>query len=102
ILNQDISITKVKTKNLFSRVEESKIQEQLVSRMLDHIHDPNARKISMPGMMIRKINPGVIQHVLAEPCGLGNINDVEATAIYYSLEKEAFLLSKQHHHKEFA
>lgn len=102
VLNQDLSITKVKTKNLFSRVEESKIQEQLVSRMLDHIHDPNARKISMPGMMIRKINPDVIQHVLAEPCGLGSINDVEATAIYYSLEKEAFLLSKQHHHKEFA
>jgi hypothetical protein len=102
VLHQNMDAIKVKTKNLFTRVEESKIQEQLVSRMLDHIHDAKARKISMPGMMVRKINPQVIKYVLAEPCKLGTIDDVEATAIFFSLEKEAFLLAKQHHHKEFA
>ncbi len=86
----------VQTRHLFSRIDEKRIQGQLVRRNLDHIHDEEVRKMAVPGMLVRKINPAVIQHVLAGPCSLGEINALQAEAIYERLQKETFLLSESH------
>ena len=87
-------ISSVKTRELFSRIDEKRIQGQLVRRNLDHIHDDEVRKMAVPGMLVRKINPEVIQHILAEPCGLGKIDKDQADAIFERLQKETFLLEE--------
>lgn len=77
-----------------SPIDERLIQQQLVQRNLDHIHDTRVRKIAVPGILVRNINPLVIQNVLAEPCGLGEISKEEAGEIYEALLKETFLITQ--------
>jgi hypothetical protein len=84
----------IKTTAFFVALDEKRIQEQLVKRNLDHIHDPLVRKIAVPGILIRKITPDVIQGVLAEPCGLGSITIQEATDIFKNLKRETFLFTQ--------
>jgi len=77
---------------LFKNLDESSIQKELVTRNLDHIHNADVRKIAMPGLLVRKVNPVVIQKILARPCGLGKISLNRATEVFNLLEAETFLI----------
>ena len=59
-------ITDLSTKRwwLFQASEEL-IQGQLYQRILAHIHDEDVAKLAHPGMVLRRVTPEVILHVLA-------------------------------------
>lgn len=46
------------------------VQAALYERLLMRIRNEQLRKIAMPGLLVRRITPDVIEQVLAEPCDL--------------------------------
>lgn len=83
----------VEKRGLFLQIDQTLVQEELVVRNLEHIHaeDKRVRQIAVPGILVRKINPEVILHVLAKPCGLGPINLNTAKKLFRRLRRESFL-----------
>lgn len=77
-----------------------KKHEYLVTRILDQIHDPDVRKIAVPGMLLRRITPQIIQDILAGPCKLGDIDEQTAEKIFAELCKEASVISKSYESNE--
>jgi len=75
------------------QVKEKKC-EFLTSRILEQIHNPEVRQIAVPGMLVRRITPEVIQNILAEPCNLGKLEISKAEDIYSELLREVALISK--------
>lgn len=55
---------------VFRRVEQMLVQGILYDRILNHIADLDVRRLAHPGLVLRVITPGIIEDVLAEPCGL--------------------------------
>jgi cellulose synthase operon protein C len=53
---------------LLRKVAEGNIQGQLYRRVLDHIANPEVRKLAHPGLTLRLITPDLIEKVLAGPC----------------------------------
>jgi uncharacterized protein (DUF2235 family) len=82
---------------LFEHIDKKLIQEQLVQRNLDHIHDSSIRQLAIPGILVRRITPEIIRKVLAEPCGLGTITTEESEDLYVKLLKETFLITSLEH-----
>ncbi|PAM95134.1 hypothetical protein B4N84_07570 [Flavobacterium sp. IR1] len=76
-----------------SKITEKK-EKYLVNRILEHIHDPEVREMAVPGLLVRRITPDVIKHVLAPPCRLGNISIERATELFDELKKEVALISR--------
>jgi hypothetical protein len=79
----------------FNLIKDKK-HEFLINRILNQIHNVEVREIAIPGMLVRRINPEVIQKILAVPCGLGEIDISKAKEIFDELCKEAALISKSH------
>jgi hypothetical protein len=77
----------------FEKIKDKK-HEYLINRILGHIHNESVRKIAVPGMLLRGITPEIIKNVLAEPCGLGQIDDDKAKSIFDELHKEVALISR--------
>ena len=68
------------------------IQGQLYRRYLDHIHDPEVRKLAHPGLVLRRITPQLILDVLAQPCGV-EVKDLDAARkLYEELAREVSLV----------
>jgi tetratricopeptide (TPR) repeat protein len=82
---------KVRDRLLF-RVGQEEIQGVLYRRILDHLDDDDVRKIANPGLVVRRIDAGVIQRVLAKPCGLGELSAAKATDLLERLGREASLV----------
>ena len=83
----------IKTRRLlFFSAREAVIQGQLYGRILDHIHDPEVRKLAHPGLVVRRITPGVITHVLAEPCALSIAAEADAESLFRELQREVSLV----------
>ncbi|WP_111707723.1 NACHT domain-containing protein [Lutibacter citreus] len=76
--------------------------QYLVRRILGHIHDDDVRKIAVPGMLVRYLNPEVIIQVLAEPTKLGFTDRSKAEKIYEELRKEVSLISKSSDGESFS
>ncbi|MHA6265136.1 P-loop domain-containing protein [Arenibacterium sp. CAU 1754] len=53
-----------------SELKEQKRDALLYGRILQQINDPQVQQIAIPGLVMRRITPGVIREVLAEPCNL--------------------------------
>jgi hypothetical protein len=47
-----------------------RLQAALYDRVLYRVRDPELRKIAFPGLLVRRLTAGVIERVLAGPCGL--------------------------------
>jgi hypothetical protein len=61
----------LRSRGLFGlRIQDNQIQAQLFARILNHIHDPDVRKLAHPGMILRRVTPAIIREVLAKPCGV--------------------------------
>jgi DNA/RNA endonuclease G (NUC1) len=71
------------------------LQRRLYSRFEPHIRNPDVRKLVMPGLIVRRITPDVIQHVLAGPCELGPVNEIRARALLDEFAKEVTLIEKE-------
>jgi hypothetical protein len=87
-------LEKIDTGTIFTKRDQNQIQEELVKRNLDHIHDEEVRKIAIPGILVRSLSPEVISKVLAGPCGLGTIKPSRAKELFAQLKKETFLISE--------
>ncbi|MCX6213822.1 ATP-binding protein [Spirosoma sp.] len=70
------------------QIDEQLIQGQLYRRILDHIHDPNVRKLAHPGMVLRRVTPDVILNVLAPTCHLAISGIGEAQLLFEALRRE--------------
>ncbi|MFJ3548432.1 hypothetical protein [Streptomyces sp. NPDC090114] len=67
-------------------------QGVLYGRLLDHLADPDLRRIASPGLAVRVLSPDIIREVLAEPCGLGEVDDVRARTLFDEFRAEATLV----------
>lgn len=77
----------------YDKIDNQHINEQLVLRNIEHISE-NVRSLGIPGIVVRKINPDIIQNVLAAPCDLGVPTIEEARNLFEELKKEFFLLEE--------
>jgi NTE family protein len=96
-----ITLEEVKRNGFFEKIDRQLIQQQLVARNLDHIHNKEVAAIAVPGILLRKIDPEIIEQVLAVPCGLGAIDLQKATSLFEELKKETFLLKQEGETVEF-
>lgn len=61
-------------------------------RILDHVRDPEVRKLAWPGLVLRTITPSLIRSVLAGPCelDLATIDDV-----FDALGREVWIVRRE-------
>jgi len=84
----------IETRGFFlRRAEDARIQRQLYHRILGHIHDPKVRQLAHPGLVLRRITPELIRHVLTGPCHLDIRTDTEARALFGKLRREVALVT---------
>jgi len=76
----------------FESVKKEALQQQLYSRVLEHIHDEEVSALAMPGLVVRRITPAIIRHVLAGPCGLKIDSDKEAKDLFDEVAREVTLV----------
>ncbi|HEU4713192.1 MAG TPA: ATP-binding protein [Pyrinomonadaceae bacterium] len=76
----------------FFKASELLVQGQLYQRILNHIHDPDVRKLAHPGLVLRRITAELIQKVLAVPCGIDVPNDERARELFEALGREVALV----------
>lgn len=75
--------------NIFGKTTEV----QLYTRILEHIHNPEVRKLAHPGLILRKITPELILKVLAGPCDI-DVPDISAAqTLFTNLGKEVTLVT---------
>lgn len=67
---------------LIGQIRTEKVQAQLYGRVLGHIRNPEVRRLAYPGLILRRITPDVLRHVLAEPCGVTIADDAEAARLF--------------------
>ena len=84
-------------KAVLRRVEENNIQGQLYRRILEHIKNPEARKLAHPGLTLRFVSAELIKEVLADPCGLGDISITDAQRLFAVLQNEVSLVTPDPH-----
>ena len=66
----------------------------LYDRFLEHIADDRVRKLAHPGLVLRRVTPDLVQHVLAAHCGLGKIDHETARQLTARLADEVWLVRK--------
>lgn len=76
-----------------AKLSAEEVQGVLYQRILDNLDSPELRRIANPGLTVRRITPEVIKDVLAEPCGLGKIDDRRAAELFEALRSEASLVA---------
>lgn len=76
----------------FSATDEI-IQGQLYERILGHIHNPRVQKLAHPGLVLRRVTPELIEHVLNEPCNLGIESPADARELFEELKRETSLVT---------
>ena len=79
----------------FLRLEQAQVEVVLHDRILDHIADPDVRRIAHPGLFVRRVTPAVIAEVLAENCGLGPVDAERARSLFNHLAEEAALVERR-------
>ncbi len=68
------------------------VRGQLYRRLLDHIHDDAVRALAHPGMVLRRVTAGVIEHVLAPAIDLPPLDDKRAGELLDALRREQALV----------
>jgi hypothetical protein len=77
------------------KVDAGVIQGQLYRRILAHIHDDKVRLLAHPGMVLRRVDPGVILHVIAPTCGVDVPDMHEALRLFEELRREHALVKEE-------
>jgi hypothetical protein len=85
-------------RSLLARVlnlyDSERISVELYSRTLEHLQDEKLQKLAHPGFILRRITPDLIQHVLAKPCGLGELTRKDAEALHARLAAKVSLVRR--------
>jgi hypothetical protein len=81
------------------RAKDAVIQGHLYGRILAHVRDPEVRALAEPGLVLRRITPGVLAEVLAPVCGeppegghTAPLDPKRAHARFEDLRREAALV----------
>jgi cellulose synthase operon protein C len=74
---------------LFSRIDDRIVQRQLYRRVLDHVHDPEVRRLAHLGIVLLRLTPELILEVLAQPCGLSVATLDDAQRLVDALPRES-------------
>jgi len=74
------------------RVTAEHVQGQLFRRILHHIHDDDVRRLAHPGLVLRRVTPPLIRHVLAGPCDVSVETDARAEELFHRLAREVSLV----------
>lgn len=69
-------------------------QGVLYDRVLGHVRDPELRRLSYPGLLLRVISPEIIRDVLAPVCLDRRIEDAEAARLFAALRSEVWLVEE--------
>ena len=77
--------------SFFKLFRSETVQARLYNRVLEHIHDERLAKLANPGLLLRRITPEIIRHVLAKPCGL-ELVEGEEDELFKLLKKEVALV----------
>ena len=67
----------------------------LLERILVRIPDAQIRQLTSPGLLLRHITADLIKNVLAEPCGLGSLNDEDAQQLFDKLASHVWLVHQE-------
>lgn len=69
-------------------------QSLLYRRILGRIRSSDADlvKVAHPGLVLRRVTPGLIMDVLAGPCGLGPIDEARAQTLFDALSEQIWLV----------
>lgn len=69
-------------------------QTVLYTRILRRIRtsDPDLEKVAYPGLVLRRVTPDLIRTVLAGPCGLGDVDEARARALFEALSEQVWLV----------
>ena len=81
-------------RRIFGVVDDMLIQGMLYDRVLMHIRDGQARRLAHPGLVLRKITPDVIEHVLAPVCGVAIDTPTRASELFEELARELDLVDR--------
>jgi len=76
-------------------LKEKKRDALLYGRILQQISDPQAQRVAIPALILRRITPDVIREVLAGPCGL-SLAPGEDHDLFNRLAAEVDLMSLDH------
>ncbi|MDT9684210.1 AAA family ATPase [Streptomyces sp. TRM76323] len=74
-------------RDFFRRVDQLLVQGTLYERILQHIPDPDVRRLAHAGLVLRLITPDVVREVLAEPCGVAVAGAEEARRLFGALSR---------------
>jgi hypothetical protein len=77
-----------------AHLKAEKIQALLYGRILRHLHSDTARAVAFPGLVVRRITPGIIAEVLAGPCDL-DLRTTTAEQIFADLATEVALVHRE-------
>jgi cellulose synthase operon protein C len=79
-------------KQFDTELANEQIQGFLHGRIVEHLEDDRLKRIANPGLIVRRINPRVIEYVLAGPCGLQLASAQEAVELCDKLRNEVSLV----------
>lgn len=73
-------------------LEQEMVQGKLYRRILQHVHEQDVQQLAHPGLVVRRVTAEIIRLVLAEPCGLGALDEGQARALFDKLAREISLV----------
>lgn len=79
-------------RRLAGEVDDMLIRGVLYDRLLNHITDPDVRRLAHPGLVLRQVTPALIQHVLAPVCGVEVPDSRRAHELFEELARELDLV----------
>ncbi|EPA93649.1 ATP-binding protein [Pseudomonas sp. G5(2012)] len=76
------------------QLDERFVNGFIYTRILKRLRakDPDVEKLAHPGLVLRRVTPGLIEHVLAKPCQLQNMSNERATALFTQLSSQVWLV----------
>lgn len=80
---------------VLGELKKGSVEAQLYTRVIEHITDEDVRRLAYPGLLLRRITPGIIQYVLAAPCDLEVPDRAAATRLLDKLRREVVLVSER-------
>lgn len=76
----------------FLSVDHEAIQGYLYRRILDHIRSENVQRLAHPGLVLRRVSADLIQHVLADACGIPVAGPADAERLFHELRRDVTLV----------
>ncbi|MHA4811875.1 hypothetical protein ACX0G9_27515 [Flavitalea flava] len=73
---------------LFYQLNETPLPQLLEQLGLESIKGIDMRRIAIPALLLRRLDPEAVRMILAEPCGMGNITTEHAAFICEGLRSE--------------